>query len=172
MNENNCHKFRVFDHDLGKYIDTEGLVITADGELMRVSCDFIETDDDAYATSVMEKLEGDFTIERGTGQHDRNDKPIYAGDVVVQPNRYPYFDYAEGVEHKSYYETLGEIEHDAVPNYIGIVEWDDEDCAFVIVLQCVNPNKSGISNGISYHFSDVQGLEVIGNKHELVYKNE
>ena len=37
MNENNCHKFRVFDNDLGKYLDPEGLVITADGELCRVS---------------------------------------------------------------------------------------------------------------------------------------
>ena len=62
-NDRDYRKFRVFDNDLGEYIDTSDIVMTADGELMRVVHDFIETDDDAYATSYLEKMEGNFTVE-------------------------------------------------------------------------------------------------------------
>ena len=154
---NDRFKFRVWDKLEKRYV--RHLLIGVDGLLYETA--------DGKAISVDQDR---YEREQCTGQHDRNDRPIYAGDVVVQPSIYPYFDYAEGVEHKDLNETLGEIEHDAVPNYIGIVEWDDEDCVFVIVLQCVNPNKSGISSGISYHFSDVRGLEVIGNKHEVKHE--
>lgn len=74
-------KFRIFDNDLGEYIDTSDIVMTADGELMRVVHDFIETDDDAYATSYLEKLEGNFTVELSTGCRDRQNNLIYEGDI-------------------------------------------------------------------------------------------
>ena len=48
----------------------------------------------------------------------------------------------------------------------GIVEWDDESAQFVIVLRCVNPSKSGISDGCCHYFGDDENFEIIGNIHE------
>lgn len=111
------------------------------------------------------------TIEQCVGQKDKNGKWIYKGDVVVEPNQYPYFDYADDVPHKSLNDTFGVIEHDAVPNYVGIVDWGDENAQFVIVLQCVNPSKSGISNGRCHYFNEDENLEIIGNIHDDQFRD-
>lgn len=138
-------KFRVWDNNFGEYIDEGALLNGSTGKIVGT---------------------GNYTIEQCTGIRDKYGRLIYEGDIVVQRNEYPYYDYADGVEHKSLNETLCVIEHDAVPNYIGIVEWCEESAQFVIVLECVNPNKNGISNGCCHYFDDDENLEIIGNIHE------
>ena len=157
MNED-CLKFRVWDKVAKRYIQSEEWCINCFG-VLHFQSEFLGDD--------IPRNEDDYIIEQCTGLKDLNGKLIYQGDVVVQRNEYPYYDYADGVEHKSLNETLCIIEHDAVLNYIGIVEWADEDAQFLIVLQCVNPSKNGISTGCCHYFSDdLATLEVIGNIHE------
>ena len=88
-----------------------------------------------------------FVIEQCTGIKDQNGKLIYDGDVVVVPNTYPFYD-------------------DSELNYIGIIEYDDEGAMFVLVMECVNPKKRGISSGIAEGLSEYEELEIIGNIHE------
>lgn len=97
-------------------------------------------------------------LEQCTGLKDRNGKLIYEGDIIVIPNEYPFYD----CKH-----TDGE----PVLNYIGIVKWI-YNC-WQYEYQCVNPKKSGISNGINnllneFGFDDdeLSDFEVIGNVHE------
>lgn len=84
---------------------------------------------------------------------DNDDKEIYAGDKVIVPNQYPFFD-------------------EGVVNYIGIVEWIDCNCAFEVVLKCVNKKKRGISDGVNNSISEYETddgklvLKVIGNIYE------
>lgn len=92
-------------------------------------------------------------IEQCTGLKDKKGKLIYEGDVVVVPNTYPSYD-------------------DSELNYIGIIEYDDEGAMFVLVLECVNPKKRGISSGIAEGLSEYEELEIIGNIHEKERKNE
>ncbi len=145
---NDRFKFRVWDDDEQHYLLGGSLLDSRTGKIAGYFDDYT------------------FGVEQCTGLEDKNGKLIYEGDVVVQPNQYPYFDYADNVPHKSLNDTFGVIEHDAVLNYIGIVEWNDESAQFVIVLLCVNPLKSGISNGICHYFDEDEDLEIIGNIHD------
>ena len=97
-------------------------------------------------------------IEQCTGLKDKNGKLIYEGDIIVIPNEYPFYD-CKNTNGKS------------VLNYIGIVKWI-YNC-WQYEYQCVNPKKSGISNGINnllneFGFDDdeLSDFEIIGNIHK------
>ncbi|CEI81269.1 hypothetical protein BN997_01087 [Oceanobacillus oncorhynchi] len=73
---------------------------------------------------------------------------LVEGDVLTS-NRYPYQD--EGKY-----------------NYHGVVEWDEEYGAFVLVKCCVDKDKAGISDGMADLLGelDLTEFEVLGNSFE------
>jgi len=86
-----------------------------------------------------------------TGLLDKNGKEIFEGDVVTC-DCYPFIDKGK-------------------PNYNATVEWIFSQ--WQLVLHCVNPEKSGISDGINSGLNDdgieegeKTDLEVIGNIYE------
>lgn len=129
-----------------------------DEELKRVYCgDEIENRDDlkawlSYGILYIFRVENDeYTqlkplkvINKDTKHKDR----VVEGDVLTT-NRYPFQD-------------------DGKYNYHGVVEWDDDYGAFVLVKICVNKDKRGISDGIAEPLGeyDLSGFEVLGNSFE------
>ena len=91
------------------------------------------------------------TVGQFTGLCDKDGKNVYEGDIVVKEG-YLWFDNVE-------------------PNYRGTVEWIYSQ--WQVVAHCVNPNKSGISDGMNEGLND-DGFDddensdwiIIGNIHD------
>lgn len=117
------------------------------------------------------KLENNILMQC-TGLRDKNGKLIFDGDIIVIPNQYPFYDYKNKEDMKqNLNETQGEIKGESILNYVGIVE--NIYSSWQYVYHCVNPKKSGISEGINHLLNEVgyeEGVktdfEVIGNIYE------
>lgn len=86
----------------------------------------------------------DLTPLQYIGIKDIKDVEIYDGDILIQ-DRYPFFD--EGKK-----------------NYVAYVERDF--ASFCSVMECVNPDRRGISSGIAESIEHDQEWQVIGNIYE------
>lgn len=87
------------------------------------------------------------TMEWSTGIESVDGKPIYDGDVLTA-DEYPFKDGGKR-------------------NYDAHVSWFEEEAAFGITLVCVNPDKGGISHGISELFGERDcKFEIVGTVHD------
>ncbi len=145
---NNRFKFRVFDNERGEYIKTDELaVISKDGELFLIGLDFVETDDDAYSTSSVEKPDGCYAIEQCTGLRDRNGKLIYEGGVVFV------------------YNPLTDAQNACV------VKWVDNEACYI----CEYLHPDNVQRGCEFAsatgtYLDGSHCEIGGNIHEVKHE--
>ena len=86
------------------------------------------------------------TIGQFTGLTDKNGTKIFEGDIIVM-DEYPFYD-------------------NSVLSYVGEVVWFENTFSFGLILNCVNKNIVGISNGVSENIEDDMVFEVIGNIHD------
>lgn len=131
-------KFRAWDHNEKEMVEWWRLRRT------RYNAFHADAVDDGHGAFLDMFSDTGITLMQFTGLKDRNGKEIYEGDIVVT-NEYPFYD-------------------TGVPNYRAVVEW--EGVGFAYTLNCVNPEKRGISHGICQSMDDDMDWEVIGNIHE------
>ena len=117
---------------------------------------FIKNEDEPDKVFPICKKVNPDTVCQFTGLLDKNGKEIYEGDVL-RSDSYPF----------------SSIQDNEIDNYYEIIGWSDEAASFCIVA-AKNPTSSvmGISDGISDSISQkmMQGFEVIGNVHDLEWK--
>ncbi len=87
-----------------------------------------------------------------TGLTDRNGVPIFEGDIVEQ-KAYPF-----------YSDALDEPPTFKKRNYLGVVEWFEEDAMWYMGLEVVSNRVRG--GAIGGYLAQYKGLEVIGNIYE------
>ena len=96
------------------------------------------------------------TVCQFTGFLDKNGKEIYEGDVL-RSDKYPF----------------SCIEANQIDIYYGAIGWSDEGAFFyMVVVKNQKSSVMGISDGITDSISQkmMQGFEVIGNIHDLEWK--
>ena len=138
--DNSRYKFRAWDKENKRMVPVDEIKFSLNGEVKGIKWTVSEIENRVV-------LKENLILMQFTGLTDSEGKEIYEGDVCVCPATYPFFDGEER-------------------NYVGIIEWVQCNCAFELILKCVNPNKRGISDGINQSLSYFENIKIIGNIYE------